>query len=128
MDDLIEREPVAIDIERDIRIAIWNACCWQGKPQAVAQSFIGRVMEESTMTRAIARIAALEADKARLMGLVGEVAEGFSGPTAWLERWATHVGNCQGGAICECGLTLASLESATTLAKLKEATDGRVTD
>lgn len=70
-----------------------------------------------------ARIAALEADNARLMGLVKEAGEGFSGPTAWLERWATHVGNCHGGALCECGLTLASLESATTLAKIKETPD-----
>ena len=56
----------AQDIERDIRIAIWNACRWQGMPQEVAQSFIGRAMDEPTMTRAISTIiAALEAKETK---------------------------------------------------------------
>jgi hypothetical protein len=37
-----------------IRIAIWNACRWQGKPDDVASSFINRAMSEPTMLRALA--------------------------------------------------------------------------
>ncbi len=50
-----------VNIERDIRIAIWNTCCWQGKPQAVAQSFIQHAMDEPCMKNALTAIAAVEA-------------------------------------------------------------------
>ena len=46
--------------------------------------------------------------------------EAFSGPAAWLDSWAQHVGNCKGGYVCTCGLTLARTEAA---AALKETTD-----
>jgi hypothetical protein len=52
-------EELAVDIERDIRIALWNTGCWQGKPQEIAQSFIQHAMEEPTMKRALGRIAEL---------------------------------------------------------------------
>lgn len=44
------------EIERCIRIAIWNTACWQGMPQEVAQSFIRHAMEEPTMVKALASI------------------------------------------------------------------------
>lgn len=83
------------------------------------------------------RIAALEAKLAetadlalsfqqetlKLAALLRECGEGLAGPNAWLERWASHVGKCHGGSLCQCGLTLARLESATTLAKIKDAID-----
>jgi hypothetical protein len=40
-------------IERDIRIAIWNAGKWQGKPDEVAHSLIRKAMAEPTMIRAL---------------------------------------------------------------------------
>ena len=49
----VEREGV----ERYIRIAIWNACRWQGRPQEVAQSFIQQAMAEPAMQRALAALA-----------------------------------------------------------------------
>ena len=69
------------------------------------------------------RIAALEAKLAEKDALLRECGEALAGPNAWLERWASHVGGCHGGSLCQCGLTLARLESATTLAKIKDATD-----
>ena len=69
------------------------------------------------------RIAALEAELAEKDALLRKCGEGLAGPNAWLERWASHVGGCHGGSLCQCGLTLACLESATTLAKIKDATD-----
>ena len=75
-------------------------------------------------TRFTDRIAALEAKLAEKDALLRECGEGLAGPNAWLERWASHVGGCHGGSLCQCGLTLARLESATTLAKIKDATDG----
>ena len=69
------------------------------------------------------RIAALEAKLAEKDALLRECEEALAGPNAWLERWASHVGGCHGGSLCQCGLTLAKLESATTLAKIKDATD-----
>ena len=69
------------------------------------------------------RIASLEAKLAEKDALLRECVEGLAGPNAWLERWASHVGGCNGGSLCQCGLTLARLESATTLAKIKDATD-----
>lgn len=39
----------------------------------------------------------------------------LSGPAAWLERWASHVGSCKGGDQCMCGLTLAQTEARQAL-------------
>lgn len=30
---------------------------------------------------------------------------------AWLERWASHVGNCAGGESCSCGLSAVRFEA-----------------
>lgn len=35
---------------------------------------------------------------------------------AWLERWAVHVGRCEGGHSCTCGLTAAQYEGSAALA------------
>lgn len=78
---------------------------------------------ETALIELRARIAALEAKLAEKDALLRECGEGLAGPNAWLERWASHVGGCNGGSLCQCGLTLARLESATTLAKIKDATD-----
>lgn len=129
MDDLIEREPVAIEIERDIRIAIWNACCWQGKPQAIAQSFIGKAMEEPTMAHALARIAALEADKARLMGLVKEAGEALGDMESRVEMASKWIHNSQDWKVDEYepGLKIWDWlfrDTRAALAKIKETPDG----
>jgi hypothetical protein len=39
--------------------------------------------------------------------------------SAWLERWAAHVGDCQGGDKCTCGLTAIRHELALALSQLK---------
>ena len=36
--------------------------------------------------------------------------EAMKGPLAWLERWAVHVGSCETGPVCTCGLMLAQHE------------------
>ena len=59
-------EERALDIERDIRIALWNTGCWQGKPQEVAQSFIRHAMEEPTTKRAMANIATALSEAERM--------------------------------------------------------------
>jgi hypothetical protein len=46
------------DIERDIRIAIWNAGMNGGMGQDLSQAFIVRAMAEPTMTRALDALAA----------------------------------------------------------------------
>lgn len=48
----------ADDVERDIRIAIWNAGMNGGMGQDLSQAFIGRAMAEPTMIRAPAALAA----------------------------------------------------------------------
>jgi len=35
---------------------------------------------------------------------------------AWLERWAVHVGSCEGGHRCACGLTAVQYEGSAALA------------
>lgn len=34
---------------------------------------------------------------------------------SWLERWAAHVGNCEGGDRCTCGLVAIRHELAVAL-------------
>jgi hypothetical protein len=43
--------------------------------------------------------------------------EAIAGPAAWLDSWAQHVGNCQGGYICTCGLVRARSELSAALAQ-----------
>ena len=38
---------------------------------------------------------------------------------AWLNRWAVHVGGCNGGGLCECGLTAIRAEVAAATAILR---------
>lgn len=42
--------------------------------------------------------------------------------SAWLERWANHVGRCRGGADCTCGLTAMRAEVHAALAKAEPQT------
>jgi hypothetical protein len=46
------------------------------------------------------------------------IREAIAGPEAWLDSWAQHVGNCQGGYVCTCGLTLARTELSAALAQV----------
>ena len=41
--------------------------------------------------------------------------EALEGAESWLDRWATHVGNCAGGEFCTCGLTFVRYETSDTL-------------
>jgi hypothetical protein len=47
--------------------------------------------------------------------------EAIAGPNAWLDSWAQHVGNCQGGYVCTCGLTRARSELSAAIAAAKGA-------
>ncbi len=47
--------------------------------------------------------------------------EALAGPMAWLDGWAQHVGNCQGGYFCTCGLTAARSELSAAIAAAKGA-------
>jgi hypothetical protein len=44
--------------------------------------------------------------------------EKLQGPKAWLDLWADHIGNCRGGQVCTCGLTLARAEIVDAAAAL----------
>lgn len=50
--------------------------------------------------------------------LLEEAQNLIAGPASWLDRWSQHVGNCQGGRVCSCGLTSARLEIEQALAKI----------
>ena len=63
------------------------------------------ILEAATLLRAL--------DEAQAK--VKRQREAFSGPAAWLDSWAQHVGNCKGGYVCTCGLTLARTEAAAAL-------------
>ena len=41
--------------------------------------------------------------------------EALKAADAWLERWASHVGACRGGGLCECGLTAIQYETRGAL-------------
>lgn len=43
--------------------------------------------------------------------------EGISTAGAWLNRWASHVGECKGGDHCSCGLTYALNEARYAMAQ-----------
>jgi hypothetical protein len=49
---------------------------------------------------------------------IARLREAIAGPEAWLDSWAKHVGNCQGGYVCTCGLTLAQSELSAALAQV----------
>lgn len=61
-----------------------------------------------------AALTALEAAGVRLVP-VEELEDLLAGPAAWLDSWAQHVGNCKGGYVCTCGLTLARTEARAAL-------------
>jgi hypothetical protein len=54
-----------------------------------------------------------------LKAKLAKAVETTSGPSAWLDDWAIHVGRCRGGDKCSCGLSLAQHEARATLAELK---------
>lgn len=54
--DRLQARPDTSDVERDIRIAIWNGGRWQGSTDEVAQSLVRKVMDEPTMRRALAAL------------------------------------------------------------------------
>ena len=56
----------------------------------------------------------IKAQAAEIAGL----REAIAGPESWLDSWAKHVGNCQGGYVCTCGLTLARTELSAALAQV----------
>ena len=58
------------------------------------------------MIRAIQGEAADEIDRLR---------EGLEIAEAWLRRWAVHVGQCEGGDRCTCGLTRIRYDAAIAL-------------
>lgn len=41
--------------------------------------------------------------------------EALRAADAWLECWASHVGACRGGGLCECGLTAIQYETRGAL-------------
>jgi hypothetical protein len=43
------------------------------------------------------------------------IREALKAAESWLERWAVHVGNCAGGRVCTCGLTLVQYETGAAL-------------
>ena len=60
----------------------------------------------------------IDAAKNRIETLEAKIAqlrETIAGPEAWLDCWATHVGNCAGGYVCTCGLALARAELSAAL-------------
>lgn len=70
--------------------------------------FDGKTYASDDPQEAADRIEALTAENERLRELI-------KGPAAWLDSWATHVGNCQGGYACTCGLVLARSELCAAL-------------
>ena len=70
--------------------------------------WIASERDAALIVAAVNALPELLAENARLR-------EAFSGPAAWLDRWAQHVGNCKGGHVCTCGLTLARTEARTAL-------------
>jgi hypothetical protein len=51
--------------------------------------------------------------------------EALAGPITWLDSWARHVGNCQGGYFCTCGLVAARSELSAAIAAVKGASDAK---
>lgn len=67
-----------------------------------------RFIDVATCTEAVDLIEAQAAEIERLQ-------EAIAGPNAWLDSWAQHVGNCQGGYVCTCGLVAARSELSAAL-------------
>lgn len=45
-----------------------------------------------------------------------DVLQALESASAWLERWARHVGSCAGGEQCTCGLTAIRAETEAAIA------------
>ena len=56
-------------------------------------------------------------ERAKLLERLRDLA---AGPAAWLDSWAMHTGNCNGGYVCTCGLTLARTEAEQLLAQFEK--------
>ena len=63
----------------------------------------------------IARAEAAEAERDALTAENRRLREALEGAESWLDRWATHVGNCAGGGFCTCGLSLVRYETSAAL-------------
>ena len=62
-----------------------------------------------------ARAEAAEAERDALTAENRRLREALEGAESWLDRWATHVGNCAGGEFCTCGLTFVRYETSAAL-------------
>jgi hypothetical protein len=82
--------------------------------EALRKPAIGFVdhLDVATCAEAVGLIEAQAAEIERLQ-------EAIAGPNAWLDSWAQHVGNCQGGYVCTCGLTRARSELSAAIAAAK---------
>jgi hypothetical protein len=60
---------------------------------------------------------ALQAERDAQAAEIARLREAIAGPAAWLDSWAQHVGNCQGGYVCTCGLVRARSELSAALAQ-----------
>jgi hypothetical protein len=78
-------------------------------PQRMSQGWFEQPAKDAALI--VAAVNALP----ELLAEVERLEEAFSGPAAWLDRWAQHVGNCKGGDVCTCGLTFVRTEAAAAL-------------
>lgn len=53
---------------------------------------------------------------APLIAAAPDILEALGRASAWLERWARHVGSCVGGEQCTCGLTAIRAETEAAIA------------
>lgn len=82
---------LADEVERDIRIAIWNACKWQGtRPNDVIYSLIERAIAEPTMQRAITALRSPSPTREAVLEEAARIAEqyvSFPQPTSRAAQW-----------------------------------------
>ncbi len=54
---------------------------------------------------------------------IGRLRAALSSSASWLERWAKHVGNCEGLSKCTCGLTAVLYEANAALVHEQKGND-----
>ncbi len=54
---------------------------------------------------------------ARLIAAAPELLQSSEIALSWLESWGQHVGNCEGGDKCTCGLTRVKYDLSAAIAK-----------
>ncbi len=90
--------------------AQWDEKCDRIEAQAA------EIEALKTLLAATAQVAASHFKTAKERAAeIERLREAIAGPEAWLDSWAQHVGNCQGGYICTCGLTCARSELSAAL-------------